>query len=117
MKSFLVLFENFFFKKCNSSNKIAPLSKYRQLKEICDSMSSAVEFLKHNKSKSFSENTVLAKNAILSLQFHRNLTFIKILAQTFATKMPTDPSDDVLKEDVTSKIFCNKYNHFFYSTH
>lgn len=89
-------------KKCNTEDKIVPLHKYKKLKEICDSMSASVVFLKEHQSKNFIEIVDLTKKAILSLQFHKNLNFLKYLVEIFATKMPTDISDPA-KRDITGK--------------
>lgn len=64
-------------------------------------MSAAVVLLKEHKSKNLTENVVLAKNAILSLQFHKNLKLLKIIVETFAAKTP---SGDV-KNDMTGENF------------
>lgn len=90
-------------KKCETVAEIASLERYRRSKEVCVSMSAAVELLHYSKSKSFSENIALAKEAILSLQFHKNTKYLKIVVDVCAAKMPLQSSDDNINKDVTGK--------------
>lgn len=81
--------------------EIVALVKYKKITNICKSMSSAVQFLTKYKTNNFSENVDLAKNAILSLQFHKNLNFLETVVEVFAKKTPSDILEDNLRKKVT----------------
>lgn len=66
-------------------------------------MTAAVQLLEFYKTKNFVENVDLAKNAILSLQFHKNLQFLKTVVEIFATKMPSDNLEEKCKKDMIGK--------------
>lgn len=70
-------------------------------------MSAVVHFLKEFKTKSFTENVELAKNSMLSLQFHKNLNFLKNTIEIFAKKFPAEVTDETRKT-MTGILFIKK---------
>lgn len=66
-------------------------------------MSAAVKLLKEYKLKDFVDNVHLAKEAIFSLQFHKNLNFLTIVVEMFAKKMPLLELTDDVKKLTTGK--------------
>ncbi|CAH1953846.1 unnamed protein product [Acanthoscelides obtectus] len=53
------------------------LKKYKDVKRICEGMTSTVQFLKHHKDSNVCNNIKLALESIPSLEFHKDMDFIK----------------------------------------
>lgn len=78
------------------------LEKFRVVNKICQSMSAAIELMKNHDVLCFSKIISLAKNGLLSLQFHENLAFVRIIVESCATKfnVHTNEEDALICEDV-----------------
>ncbi|CAG9862356.1 unnamed protein product [Phyllotreta striolata] len=55
----------------------SPLSKYREVKRICQGMSATVKFLKDHKNLAAIECFQLANDALPSVEFHKDFDFLK----------------------------------------
>lgn len=75
------------------------LQTYKNVRDVCNSMSAAVKLLRNYKAIHYSDNIALAKQAILSLQFHKNLSFVKAVVEMCATQT----TDNNLAKDVTGR--------------
>lgn len=66
-------------------------------------MTSAVEFLKQEKVLSAFDGIQLAKKALPSLEFHKNLNFVKSVIELSAKKLPFHLNDEELVENFECK--------------
>ncbi|KAK9883541.1 hypothetical protein WA026_001716 [Henosepilachna vigintioctopunctata] len=91
-----------------SDNTLESIEKFQVVKEICDSMSAAVQFIRNDLS-CFARLIAIAKKAILSLQFHKNLSFIDMLIQECSTRfsLHTNETDAANMEDVLLSLLCH----------
>jgi hypothetical protein len=72
-------------------------------------MTSAVQFVRHGKSLNACEGISMAKKALPSLEFHKNLSFVKQVVELCANKLPLYPFDDEL-EKFECKFECCRDN-------
>ena len=66
-------------------------------------MTAAVHFMKHSKALDAHEGIDLAKKALPSLEFHKNMVFVKRVVELCATKLPLYPHDEELLEKFECK--------------
>ncbi|XP_044270755.1 rotatin isoform X2 [Tribolium madens] len=78
--------------------------KYHETKRVCDSMTSAVEFMRQYRSLNAHEGIILAEKSLPCLEFHQDLTFVKQVIDLSANKLPLYPSDDTLSETFETVI-------------
>ena len=72
---------------------------YDIIKEICDSMTFAVKFMKHYLSLSIVECAELCCEGLKSLEFHKNVTFIKAFVEVSASRLPMEcPSEEIIRK-------------------
>ncbi|CAH1155943.1 unnamed protein product [Phaedon cochleariae] len=64
------------------------LKKYRDVKQICIGITSTVKFLKQYKNLSFTENLRLAVESLPSIEFHKDLDYLKIFVEVCSEKLP-----------------------------
>ncbi|XP_044758408.1 rotatin [Coccinella septempunctata] len=86
----------------SKSKESENLEKFHIVNDVCESMSASVELMRNHDVYCFSKLIGLAKNGILSLQFHENLAFVRIAVETCATKfnLHTNEEDALIMEDV-----------------
>lgn len=63
------------------------LKKYKCIKEVCNGMTATVKILNNYKILSLKELLCFAVEALPSLEFHRNLLFVKLVVVTLSDKL------------------------------
>lgn len=65
-------------------------------------MSCAIQFLKQ-KNCSTVDSITLAKQALLSLEFHKDVTFVKLFIDLCASRLPSHMNDENMVDTATGK--------------
>lgn len=78
------------------------LKKYNDIKDICSSITSAIRFIKSGRSLPVAESIRLAKGGLLSLEFHRHTSFIKVFIEICTNTLPMT----TIPPDIQSSLDC-----------
>ncbi|KAL3273445.1 hypothetical protein HHI36_014889 [Cryptolaemus montrouzieri] len=103
-----------YVKTFSGSDNSESLNKFECVKEICDSMTAAVEFMRSYHSSSFSTLMTLANIGVLSLQFHENVSFVDMVIEICATKfsLHTIEMDALKMENVVLSLLSHKMHEY-----
>ncbi|KAK4876162.1 hypothetical protein RN001_012584 [Aquatica leii] len=85
------------------------VSKYRDVNQVCNSMTSAINFFRNYASLPFTEAIKLAKEAVKSLDFLKNVSFISSIIQLCSDHLPACVQEEFLEttEDVVLKLLAH----------
>ncbi|KAI4460708.1 rotatin [Holotrichia oblita] len=87
--------------KFNGRYENDTFTKYQDVKAVCKSMTSAVDFLKNYKSLPTDESILLVKASLSSLDFHKKLSLIRIFIEICANKLPLVIDNQHLRENAS----------------
>lgn len=74
------------------------------MKTVCKSMSLAVDFLKNYKFLPVDESILLVKAGLKSLEFHKNLSLIKIFIELCTNKLPSLIEDENIRRNAADTL-------------
>lgn len=99
----LVTDRSIYFQKCHGFDSEL-LSKYEHVSNINHSITSAVKFIKNGLSMPTLEAVKLAVEGVYSLEFHKNLNFIKVLIEICANHLPLMTHKESVVRSVESVV-------------
>ncbi|CAG9829728.1 unnamed protein product [Diabrotica balteata] len=86
------------------------LRKYEDVKKVCQGMTATVKFLKEYKNLSYAENIRLASDALASIEFHKDLDFVKVFVDVCSEGF-SQIADDSLTISLVEDIILSLLNH------
>lgn len=88
------------FKEFGGKYTTDSIRKYDDVKNICNSVTAGVKFIKSCKALPTIESIYLAKESLLCLEFHRNLNFVKMFLDICAVNIPLHKFKGQVLDDV-----------------
>ncbi|KAK5645259.1 hypothetical protein RI129_006559 [Pyrocoelia pectoralis] len=85
------------------------VAKYKEVNQVCKSISSAIKFIRSSNSLPVLSSIEIANDAVLSLGFHKNSSFINLVINLCANKLPATREDKCFQtaESVLLKLLAN----------